>query len=347
MNSTNKTLCPLCGSSTNDTFIIGFDRVSPKKENFTYVKCKECNLVFLYPLPTDEEIKTFYDIDYGPHQYGNVNKVNHRHFSFINKFLINNYFHVQSNTTSQSRLKRYIAKKLSIFALKNLFAPYGENRLLDVGCGNGLWLYQHLKLGWHAEGVEMNAAACKKATNLGLNIYQGTIYDVPLTNKYDIITFNHVIEHVLDPLETLSQAKKLLAPNGLIVMLLPNIDSYGFKKFSNCWFPLDPPRHIIQFSPETVRLLIDKVGLDVRDIHTIPKARFMIKSRIYKKYLSNDFIKINDITKRRTLIEECIKKGKKQTLESKIYKKIMFFYSYFLNKNSGEILKVTAQNNEN
>ena len=89
--------------------------------------------------------------------------------------------------------------------------------------------------------------------DLALPYFREPCLICPLDQKYDVITFNHIIEHVLNPVETIEAAKNLLVPGGLLILLLPNLDSHGFRIYGDCWFPLDPPRHILQFSPKTMR----------------------------------------------------------------------------------------------
>ncbi|EKD26927.1 MAG: methyltransferase type 12 [uncultured bacterium] len=345
MSSEVNSGCPLCKCKDFNPFITGFDRVFSRIENFYYVKCLKCHMVYLHPIPSFEKIATFYGSEYGPHQEGKIDQIQVRHKKWLNLFLIKNYFNPQISHQTKKGLKYYIAKLISKFAFKNIISPHGSCRLLDVGCGSGGWLYQHHALGWTAEGVEMNASACDRARNLGMNVFHGTIFDVPKDKQYDIISFNHVIEHVPNPVETLLCAKELLAPGGLIYLLLPNLDSYGFEKYGNCWFPLDPPRHILQFSIETMGYMADKVGLKIKSLKTLPKPRFILKSYLYKKFLRNNYIDIEELEKRKQLIQNCAAKERSKSIFHKTIKRLFYLQNIFCNYKNGEVMKIFLQKN--
>jgi len=74
---------------------------------------------------------------------------------------------------------------------------------------------------------------------------------------------NHVIEHVLDPLETLKAAARMLAPGGAVVVETPNLDCPDFRLLGRYWGALHFPRHLHLFTLDTMRALADKSGLAV------------------------------------------------------------------------------------
>ena len=134
-------------------------------------------------------------------------------------------------------------------------------RLLDVGAGNGAYLRRASSAGWNVVGVEPDGAAVEAACRSGLNVRQGGIEclsDAP--ESFDVITMNHVIEHVHDPLTVLTHAFALLKSDGVLHIETPNIDSYGHRRFGRHWRGLEPPRHLVLFSWDSLEMLLLKVG---------------------------------------------------------------------------------------
>lgn len=115
-----------------------------------------------------------------------------------------------------------------------------DMRVLDVGCGSGHLLHALADRGMTSlMGVDpFIPAAIDRAP---IRIAKGTIDDVE--GCFDFITFNHSLEHVPDPLATLTRAATLLAPEGTVVVRLPTCSSDAFRIYGKDWLQLDPPRH--------------------------------------------------------------------------------------------------------
>ena len=115
--------------------------------------------------------------------------------------------------------------------------------LLEIGSGDGSFLYCCKKLGLNCEGLDIN----KK-----LNYYTKkrfgikTIIKKNLTNlkkKYDIICAWHSIEHFENSKKVLEFIFRNLNKNGYIILAMPNPDAYGFRLFKEKWVHVDAPRH--------------------------------------------------------------------------------------------------------
>lgn len=140
-------------------------------------------------------------------------------------------------------------------------APRDGGRLLDVGCGNGGFLALAQQAGWHATGVDFDAGAVQACRDRGLDVRQGGIEVMAGQNtRFDVITLCHVIEHVHDPVDTLRQLHALLKPGGWLWLDTPNIASLGAGRFGASWRGLEPPRHLVLFSPRSMKLALTKAG---------------------------------------------------------------------------------------
>lgn len=133
--------------------------------------------------------------------------------------------------------------------------------LLDVGFGNGDFLNSASAIGWAVSGADPDPVAVGNAKARGLLVREGGIEafaDMP--EYFDVITLNHVIEHVHDPKDVLEQAYKLLKPGGWLYISTPNIDSIGHEKFGRDWRGLEIPRHLVIFNWAALEVLIADCG---------------------------------------------------------------------------------------
>ncbi len=111
------------------------------------------------------------------------------------------------------------------------YIPKNANRILEVGCSEGLFL-SHIKKYIDCEvwGIEMNENAAEKASGVAFKVLSGdfnVVFKELPVNYFDCIIFNDVIEHFSDPWLALSNTKKLLAPNGVVVSSIPNFRYIG------------------------------------------------------------------------------------------------------------------------
>jgi SAM-dependent methyltransferase len=164
--------------------------------------------------------------------------------------------------------------------VRTLFAHPG-GKILDVGCGTGEWLSFMRDLGWAVEGVEFDAAAADVAKQRGITVRCGSLRQQNLpAASYDAITLNHVIEHVPDPIETLSECRRLLKPGGRLVISTPNSASLSHRIFGPNWRGLEPPRHLHVFSMDCLRNALEKAGF--KTVRLIPEVA---SSVIYESVL--------------------------------------------------------------
>lgn len=143
-------------------------------------------------------------------------------------------------------------------------------RLLDVGCGNGEYLNNMRCAGWEVTGVEPDEESVRAGRSRhGLKIYHGVLEDVYLPdNTFDVITMQHVIEHLPNPMRTLRCVHRLLRPGGRLVVVTPNVDSLARRIFSSDWVSWDPPRHLFVFSRQALRHVVTDAGFCVRQVWT-------------------------------------------------------------------------------
>jgi 2-polyprenyl-3-methyl-5-hydroxy-6-metoxy-1,4-benzoquinol methylase len=133
--------------------------------------------------------------------------------------------------------------------------------LLDIGFGGGDFLELAKNAGWKVSGIDPDLVAVDLAIKRGLNVRLGTVESVAdMFESFDVITMNHVIEHIHDPFKTLQIVYKLLKPGGFLWLSTPNILSFGHKHYRSNWLGLDPPRHLVLFNWAALEKLLHKIG---------------------------------------------------------------------------------------
>jgi 2-polyprenyl-3-methyl-5-hydroxy-6-metoxy-1,4-benzoquinol methylase len=157
-------------------------------------------------------------------------------------------------------------------------------KILDVGCGNGNYLYSLRELGWETYGVEMDEQVCHYVREvLGLTVFQGTLEEAHLPNNlFDVVTMRHVLEHLPDPSRSLAEVYRLLRAGGSVLIETPNIESVQARFFRARWFHLDIPRHLYHFTPATLPALLQKTGFSEIRLSFLPSMTGITGSLQYR-----------------------------------------------------------------
>jgi len=284
--------CYLCGKDTYKTIITSRSAASTpfetsvesRDEVFKLVKCKSCGLHYLNPRPTKQQIGYYYSGDYYAHNPLKKKKQKDRkHFTgkWINKknnvreLVRIHYYNYPCNTEEDRKsLSSYKKILLWFFYLTyrsrlNIIPFTGEGKLLDIGCGNGRYLSALQKLGWQTYGIEQNPGSSEYArTELHLKVETGDLLNYEYKDRFfDVITMWHSLEHLYEPIPTLNEVKRILKDDGLLVIAVPNVDSFAAKVFKENWYQLEIPIHLIAFSPDSITRMLDSAGFKVKKIY--------------------------------------------------------------------------------
>jgi 2-polyprenyl-3-methyl-5-hydroxy-6-metoxy-1,4-benzoquinol methylase len=141
--------------------------------------------------------------------------------------------------------------------------------LLDIGCGNGRFLTVMRMLGWRVHGIEPDERSAENARRSS-----GARIDAELDEglyppaHFDVITLNHALEHIADPVTLLARCFRLCRPGGLLGIAVPNWRALGHRLFGRDWYALEAPRHVVMYEPRTLERTLDGAGFRVRSIRT-------------------------------------------------------------------------------
>ena len=163
--------------------------------------------------------------------------------------------------------------------------------VLDVGCSSGILLSLLQDEGFNVTGIEPNKAAFEKARKrLGYKAFRGTLKDFIKRKrvKFDCIIYNHVLEHIADPIGEIKLAKKILKKTGVLIIGTPNTNNIIFYLRQKYWEPFMPNEHIWHFHSKYLINLFKKLNFEVADKLFFDDMRkdYPLIKRIYFSTLS-------------------------------------------------------------
>jgi SAM-dependent methyltransferase len=239
--------CPVCGGADLREKLHVQDK-SVSQETFTIVQCQACGFQFTNPRPNAASIGRYYEsAAYVSHNSGAQG-------------LINQVYKVARFFT--------VRRKVALITRLN---GGRKGRLLDYGCGTGHFLAGAKKAGWQVAGLEPNDLARQDAAGrVGQPIQEPSALGTLAPGSFDVVTLWHVLEHVHTLNETLEQLIRVLKPGGKLLIAVPNVESLDAQHYGPDWAAYDVPRHLYHFSPATMRELLGRHGLAVRQ--TLPLA---------------------------------------------------------------------------
>ena len=251
--------CPLCKSSRTTELY----RPQPDLDNyghliapyqsmtFGHVRCDECGTAFLQDRVRQENIAVFYAGEY--HCFRPFAERGHI-IATAAKFLARR---------RAREIGRYLKSERDI--------------VLDYGCGSGTWIREFKELGirWRMIGTDVVSVAVDLARKNSVEAYladENTIADIIKPNSVRVIHMFHVIEHLPDPIDVLRKLRPLLTDDGIIIGQTPNIDSWDAKIFGRYWAQWHGPRHLVLYTPDTLRRHTEAAGYKAISIRSTPMS---------------------------------------------------------------------------
>ena len=224
--------CPLCSSQKG--------MIIEDHHSYRVVECSGCGLIYVDPLPPTDVLEKAYSKDY------------------------------YTPWLTAQRRRRVSMWKRRLRLLNRLSGSKG--RLLDVGCGEGLFLEIAREDGWEVVGTEFSAFAAELGKRLGLDVYHGELMDIAFPpGEFDAITMWHVLEHTRDPVRVLKEARRILKGDGILIVAVPNLDNIPFQlvyrlvrgRRMALFDPGARELHLYHFRPSTIRRILEGSGFEV------------------------------------------------------------------------------------
>jgi SAM-dependent methyltransferase len=205
-------------------------------EVFAFIQCERCGLLYLTPRPDRKEMVRYYPACYGPYVAATAPR------DWVQDLLY----------------QGYLAKRGRIVERYK-----GPGKLLDAGCSTGEFAAAMQTRGWRVVGVELTASVAARARRRhGIEVVAGDFVEAELsTASFDAVTMWDVLEHMHSPMSALAKARDLLVPGGIIIITVPNYESFDARLFGKYWSGLDFPRHLYVFPEGVLRDMVHRVGL--------------------------------------------------------------------------------------
>lgn len=261
-------------------------------DNFDFQQCQKCKSLFLSEYKNPDYYRSLYSQEYFEKDYKKGEKFN--------------YFSDAEKDISSSLVR--------LETIENFFGDK-KGKLLDVGCANGNFLHVAKQKSWEVEGVEISEVAADFARNhFGIMKVYPALKDIEGENKYDVITFYHVLEHLPDPAFHVQRSYELLRPGGLLIIEVPNYRSVDFifnKNIRRRIFSL--PYHVVLFSFKGLNDLLKKNNFTIleKKIFLSSSVFNIIKKILLRKVKSNNIQDNKSVPASRLVA--------KKNLKSKLY----------------------------
>ncbi len=262
MSKFNVLQCPVCDGKSFTPFLTCTD-FFVSGEKFQIKQCNSCGFKITENIEDEDNIGSYYQSE---------NYISHSNTS---KGVVNSVYHTVRKYML-GRKRRLVEKATSL----------KTGQILDVGTGTGFFLNEMKENGWQITGTEKSSDArdfAKKEFNLE-NLPSEKLFTLK-DNSFDVITLWHVLEHIHQLNENMQTFKRLLKPNGKLIIAVPNHDSTDAKHYKEFWAAYDVPRHIWHFAPKQMKQFGEKHGFKLSSIHTMPFDSFYVAmlSEKYKK----------------------------------------------------------------
>ena len=252
--------CPLCSGQQLEHALTCTDYYA-SGETFEIIRCAHCSFLMTQNAPVEAEIGKYYETpDYISHsdtQKGLMNRVYH----WVRQYML----------SQKARLVKQAAKM-----------PKGT--ILDYGTGTGYFANTMERKGWTVKAVEKSLQARTFAKeHFGLDVDAETALPHYQSETFDVVTLWHVMEHLEHLNEMWNTLHRILKERGVLIVAVPNPNSYDAKKYKEWWAAYDVPRHLWHFSPSVMQKFGAKHGFILEAEYPMPFDAFYV-SMLTEKY---------------------------------------------------------------
>lgn len=260
----NLTNCPACSANNSHNYLEIKDH-SVSGEVFKTMQCGNCSLIYTNPRPEAEALGPYYESeDYISHTNNT-------------RTLFEKAYHIVRSYMLKQKWKA-IAKH-----------QHKTNSLLDIGAGTGAFLNHVQHKVELIQGVEPSDKA-RKIAEKQLGIKLSSSLDAVVNKDFDCITLWHVLEHLPELRSDLNKINQLLKDEGLLIIAVPNSQSYDAKNYQEFWAAYDVPRHLYHFTKESLDKLIQSYNFEKVETRNMPFDSFYV-SLLSAKYQKSSKLK--------------------------------------------------------
>ncbi len=171
----------------------------------------------------------------------------------------------------------YVSEKWEFFEALRDIEEFHVQRVLDIGCGSGDFLGLLRTLNIDGIGYEFSPDVAELARSRGFTVYSGNFPDVILGDKgeefFDAICIFQVLEHVAEPHQLITDARRLLRPGGLLIVAVPDADG-PIRYFPDALTDI-PPHHVSRWSESVFRIGMPSLDFTVKKVAFEPLPDYL------------------------------------------------------------------------
>jgi len=273
--------CLQCGGQDQETGIVARDPLTGIGGSFRVVRCRCCELAFTNPRPTERSIGLFYPESYVCYAERRPPRKSALQRRFLRAILRTRYGYPPQATGWTDTVVAAVGRAFIRGTRRRAsWVPFRmPGRLLEFGCGAGGYMRQMRDHGWIVEGVDASRFMADRLRSEGLRVHVGTLPHPDLRpESFDAVTMRHSLEHVHSPRAVLRAAWEVLRRGGLLVVIVPNFASWSFRHFQHDWQPLELPRHLTHFAPQTLSAMARAERFRILAVKQFSKSKTLRKS---------------------------------------------------------------------
>lgn len=244
--------CLLCGGALRVRYTSVPDRLGTSSGEYQLDECRSCGLGLINPAPSGD-LSQYYPDRYLSQESGDAETA-------------------QGVLSQAERLYRYDQYRFDFSLLERACGkPLGESTAyLDVGCGSGERVSYVSERGCQrAVGIDRFAFG-KASPRREVELLNSEIVDFRPSEKFDVVSMFHVLEHVENPVEVLRHLREhVVSDSGSIIVQVPNYGSFERRVFGRRWFGLDAPRHLIQFNARNIQIALQACGFEITRLYCV------------------------------------------------------------------------------
>lgn len=245
--------CRICGSEAIRHYRVR-EMMHGTREPFHYLECGACGCLQIASIPPD--LARFY-----PRDYYSYEAPGGQTGARVKRAMLNLALMLGQTVRPLERWLERRGGDVALLCRYRRLCPDRRARILDVGAGGGRLVWALRSAGYGAAlGIDPFVEADRRDGE-GILVRRASLADTE--GEWDLIGFNHVLEHMPDQAEALEQAAARLAPAGKILVRVPVVGGEAWRQYGTDWVQLDAPRHLYLHSRSSLRQLAARSGLRV------------------------------------------------------------------------------------
>ncbi|MCB9880338.1 MAG: class I SAM-dependent methyltransferase [Planctomycetes bacterium] len=201
------------------------------------VVCRECGLFFVNPVPTPDALRRMVS---------------------------------EAETYTEDQLAKVdFFRRRATRLFDTVESRITPGSVLDIGCAIGTELVVARERGWTATGIELSEASVRVAREHDLDVRACPLEDAGFADaSFDLVTANHVVEHLAWPITFFAELHRILDPSGYLFVSVPNVDAWKRYLLRSRYRWTFHDDHFAHYSKSTLPRLLQRHGFEVVSIHS-------------------------------------------------------------------------------